>query len=575
MTIARGVVLLLATLTAACASPTPAPRSGDTPSQGQPAAPSQPSKTLRVVVRSEPASLGATILIPTGITTSFQRRIFNAGLVLRAADGSHPPYLAESAPQLNTDTWRVFPDGRMETTYRLKPNLTWHDGSPLTAEDFIFAWQVYATPEYGTSGQAPYAQIAEVVAPDPRTVLIRWNRLYPEPDQLWEQELAPLPRRILEPVYERDREGFTGHPFWTTEYVGAGPYKVGRWEPGAFIEAVAFDGHVLGRPKIDRMRITWSADFNTTLAALLSGDADVPANDSIRVEQGLILEREWSARGAGTVQYRPQLPRLIQVQHRAEYANPQAVRDVRVRRALAHAIDKAPINEALFQGKGLTTDSLIYPTLDYYPMVDQAVAKYPFDVRRTDQIMSEAGYTKDSSGFYLTQTGARINFEVRNIQSAQNDAERAIIADGWRRAGFEVEENVFTPVQTSDGQTLGTFRSLSITSAAAVPEGLKIDEYTSRAASRPETRWFGQNRGGWSNPDYDRTIDVWLTTLDQTQRRQQVAQAARIMTEDLGVIPLHFNPAALAYPTGLQGVVLKAPDVEQAWNIHEWEYPLR
>ena len=74
------------------------------------------------------------------------------------------------------------------------------------------------------------------------------------------------------------------------------------------------------------------------------------------------------------------------------------------------------------------------------------------------------------------------------------------------------------------------------------------------------------------NPDYDRTIDAWLTTLDENQRHQQVAQAAKIMTEDLGIIPLHFNPAAVALPTGLQGVVLKAPDVETAWNIHEWEY---
>jgi peptide/nickel transport system substrate-binding protein len=572
MAFARPVVLLLAFVMVACASPTPGGRPGDAPPQGgQPGAPSQPSKTLRVIIRAEPASLGATILIPTGITTSFERRVFNAGLVLRHAEGTTPPYLAESVPQLNTDSWRVLPDGRMETIYRLKPNLTWQDGSPLTADDFIFAWHVYTTPEFGTSGQAPHSLIEDVAAPDPRTVFIRWKQAYPLAAQLWEQEFAPLPRGLLEPAYQTERENFIGQPFWTREYVSAGPFKVDRWEPGAFIEATAFEGHVLGRPKIDRMHVSWSADFNATLANLLSLEADMPANDSIRVEQGLILEREWAARNSGVVLYRPQLPRLVQVQHRAEYANPQAVRDVRVRRALAHAIDKPAINESLFQGKGLTSDSLLYPTLSYYGLIDQAIAKYPYDVRRTDQIMTEAGYAKDSSGNYLAG-GTRINFEVRNIQSAQNDAERAIIADGWRRVGFEMEENVFTPVQTSDGQVLGTFRSLSITSAAAAPEGLKLDDFTSRGVSRPETRWFGQNRGGWSNPDYDRVMEGWLTTLDERQRQQQAAQAAKIMTEELGVLPLHFNPAANAYAAGLQGVQLKAPDVEQAWNIHEWEY---
>src|SRR5204863_219555 len=138
-------------------------------------------------------------------------------------------------------------------------------------------------------------------------------------------------------------------------------------------------------------------------------------------------------------------------------------------------------------GKALTSDSLIYPTLSYYSLVDQAVAKYPYDVRRTEQLMTEAGFARDPGGSYLTSAGQHLNLELRNIQSAQNDAERAIIADYWRRVGFEVEENVFAPSQTNDGQALGTFRSLSITSAQATPEGLNLDDYRSASASRPET----------------------------------------------------------------------------------------
>src|SRR5207237_9253611 len=150
----------------------------------------------------------------------------------------------------------------------------------------------------------------DVAAPDPRTVQIRWKQPYPQAAQLWEQEFAPLPRKIAEPLWDADKENFPGQSFWTTEYVSAGPYKVNHWERGAFVEAVAFDGPVLGRPKIDRMEVTWSADFNATLAKLISVDADMPGDDSIRVEQGLILEREWAARNAGTVQYPPQLPRV-------------------------------------------------------------------------------------------------------------------------------------------------------------------------------------------------------------------------------------------------------------------------
>jgi ABC-type transport system substrate-binding protein len=185
--------------------------------------------------------------------------------------------------------------------------------------------------------------------------------------------------------------------------------------------------------------------------------------------------------------------------------------------------------------------------------------------------MGEAGFTKDAGGTYASPAGGRVSLEIRNIQSAQNDAERSIIADGWRRAGFEVEENVFTPVQTQQGETLGTFRSLSVTSAQPRHEGLNMKDFKTEAISRPETRWFGQNRGGWSNPEYDRAADAFATTLDPPGRQQALAQAVRVMTDDLGVVPLHFNPGVIAYAAGIAGPTFKAPDAEISWNIHEWQ----
>lgn len=568
---AAGLLLCGLLLTLAACAPTPAGRATAPDGGDRPPAPTQPARALRLVMRAEPGSIAGTILIPTGISTGTQRRIFNAGLTLEDGDGKYRPYLAESVPTLNTDSWRVFPDGRMETIYRLRPNLTWHDGRPLTADDFVFARQVYSSPDYGIARSVPHALMEEVTAPDPRTVVIRWAQPFPDAAELDEQDFAPLPRAVLQPIYEQEREVLPSHAFWTTDYVGAGPYRVERWEPGAYIEAAAFAGHVLGKPKIERLRLTWNADFNATLATLLAGEADVPIDDSIRVEQGLVLERDWTARNAGKVQYRPHLPRFIQVQHREQYANPQAVRDVRVRRALAHAIDKAVINETLFEGKGLTTDSLIYPTLDYYPLIDRAVAKYPYDLRRSEQLMNEAGFSKGADGVYRLPNGSRMNLEIRNIQSAQNDAERSIIANGWRQAGWEVEEDVFTPVQTRDGQTLGTFRALSVTSAAAQREGLNLADYKTEAISRPETRWTGQNRGGWSNAEYDRAVQVFLTSLEPRERQEAVAQAARILTEDLGVIPLHFNPGVIAYAAGLSGIGVRSPAADLSWNIYEWE----
>jgi hypothetical protein len=112
------------------------------------------------------------------------RRLFNAELALVDDVGAVRPFLASELPQLNSDTWRVFPDGRMETIYRLKDGITWHDGEPITADDFVFGWRVMAAPGLGRSGLIPQKLMEEIVAPDARTgfrmTLIRMLAFRPE-----------------------------------------------------------------------------------------------------------------------------------------------------------------------------------------------------------------------------------------------------------------------------------------------------------------------------------------------------------------------------------------------------------
>src|SRR5204863_9329809 len=133
--------------------------------------------TLRVLIRVEPVSLLSRLLQgQAGTTTSTQLAFFNVGLAIADERGTLVPDLATALPQLNTDSWKVNPDGTMETTYRLKPNLTWHDDQPLTADDFVYAFSLYNS----KAGLAlflstPQDRMSDVVAPDPGTVLIRWK----------------------------------------------------------------------------------------------------------------------------------------------------------------------------------------------------------------------------------------------------------------------------------------------------------------------------------------------------------------------------------------------------------------
>src|SRR5581483_3146582 len=100
------------------------------------------------------------------------------------------------------------------------------------------------------------------------------------------------------------------------------------WEPGSSIEGSAFDQHVLGRPKIDRMRIVFISDPNTTLANMLSGDVLLATDDSIKFEQGLVLDRQWVPQGKGTVLVRPDFWRATYIQFRPELQEVPALLDL-------------------------------------------------------------------------------------------------------------------------------------------------------------------------------------------------------------------------------------------------------
>jgi ABC-type transport system substrate-binding protein len=140
-----------------------------------PAARREPQRTLVVAGGRSPESLATKPLREAGGAGNPRTalRAFNAALVIHDERELPRPYLTEALPQLNSESWRVSPDGTMETSYRLRPNLTWHDGAPLTAEDFVFAARVYTSPEMGISASVPIRYVEEVRAQDARTVVVR------------------------------------------------------------------------------------------------------------------------------------------------------------------------------------------------------------------------------------------------------------------------------------------------------------------------------------------------------------------------------------------------------------------
>ena len=455
------ISLVLASLMVSC-SPPQAQRQSQTAGASEPP---KPSRALVVAHRYEPSNLAAKVLGSNGpLNTS---RLFNATLALYDDKGLARPYLAEALPELNTDTWRLFPDGRMETTYRLRSGLTWQDGTPLTANDFAFALRVYKDPGLGVFIRTPHGSIDNVVAPDARTVLIQWKAPHPDAGVLSFGDLDPLPTHLLEAPFgdyaqgTTTRDGFLANSFWTTDYVGAGPFRLNRWDPGVQLQGTAFDGHALGRPKIDRIIIRITIDENTVLAAVLTGGQfDYTKENTLRFEHLLQLRNEWMPSGkgvgvgvAGTAVY-------LNLQLRPDSVGDQALLDPRVRRALAHSLDREALNDGVFNGIGFPTESVVPPSAPFYPDLDRAMTKYPLDANRADQLMADAGFTRDGEGLFANTQGRRLRVDFAVQNSPEIERMQVLLTDIWRRRGFDVRPVVMGVTQFTELRTRHTLPGL-------------------------------------------------------------------------------------------------------------------
>jgi peptide/nickel transport system substrate-binding protein len=423
----------------------------------------------------------------------------------------------------------------------------------------------------------PQDRISEVKAPDARTVAISWTAPYPNAGALGPDSLDPLPRHILEEPLAAlapdgsTREGFLNLPFWSTEYVGAGPYKLENWQQGVALEGSAFDGHALGRPKIDRLIERIMRDENTIMANVLAGELDFATRTTLRFNHGETLEQEWASAGKGRLLMDDTAPLAPLIQFRPEYQKTPALLDVRVRKAMAHGIDKSGILDALYNGKGSSADTSLSRAEPYYAELDRVIAKYPFDARRTEQYMNEAGFTKDRDGLFADARGERFRPDYQVLVSVDYERVQLVVADSWRNAGIDVQTNVLPHELVRDDQARQIFTGMSMPGSGAVNERSQLPYLASTSIGRPSNRWKGSNRGGWSNPEYDRLLDAYNATLARPERTQQVIQMMKILSEEIPAFPLYYNIYVLAAVANLQGPDSGVPDKSDYWNVHLWE----
>ncbi|MPZ14164.1 MAG: hypothetical protein GEU73_07020 [Chloroflexi bacterium] len=138
--------------------------------------------------------------------------ILNTRLSMVDNSGIRHPQLTETVPTVDNGLWKVLPDGRMEMTWKIKPHAHWHDGTPFTAEDLVFSYQVEEDDEIAAFGDSDYKSIERMEAADHGTLVVYWKQPYIFADDIF--DVSILPKHILGTAFLNDKASFTQLPFW-------------------------------------------------------------------------------------------------------------------------------------------------------------------------------------------------------------------------------------------------------------------------------------------------------------------------------------------------------------------------
>lgn len=555
-------------LVAGCA-PRAAPTAPSSDGSGSPAGP----RTLRLVQTTESQPDQGYIFVGGGTGPPELTYALHAGLTVYDEKGNVQPRIAERVPTLEDGDWKTFPDGRMEVTWRLRPNVKWHDGTPLTAEDYVFGMRVLGDREIPATRGRAAELVSQVDAPDPGTLVLTWKETYFLANEASLKEVVALPRHILGEPYDRgDKPGLINSAYWKDQFIGLGPYQMEKLELGSHVEVRAFDQYFLGRPKIDRIVFQYRGDPNSVLATLLAGEADMIPVGSFKYSFISGLKTQWEGPGNGSIIASFRGTRTLDVQFR-DPTKPWA-QDVRVRQGLVHLLDRQTLVDGLLEGSTQVAHTLPAPDQPVYVLLQQkGLAIYPFDQRRAQALLGEAGWTRGPDGRFRSAAGEPMSFELWT-SSAKPDSvrETEAIAAQWRETGLTIA-TYHIPDEAADK----AFQKTQFTGFMGAPTANNPETYQkfhSSVIPTEQNRWRGANVSAYNNSAFDQLYDRYLSALQPGPRNELLAQMLKLDADQVLSIYLYYDMATNigAIRNGLKGPLPVSPrQTVQTWNVHLWE----
>ncbi len=563
------LALVLGITLSSCAQPTAQPTQPEKPSGEQSQTTPRKGGEITLIIPEEPTLLNV-YLTDAAIARQVADATSQTGLVEIDPQGNVRPKLAESLP--SRENGGVSEDYKT-ITWKLRPNLKWSDGKPLTSDDVKFTWKAVTNPQSGVLYLGGFDKIESIETPDERTVVVKYKEPY-----------AAYLTQFYYGIFPRHATGDPakmGEWEWNRKPVGAGPYIVTEWNAG---ESIVMERNPYyyeeGKPYLDRLIFKIVPEPSAQTALMMQGDAHVHLWPSESSE-------EYNKLLKGTAELN-MIPGIWNTAIDFNLSNPNdddpsaaephpILGDIRVRQAIAHAIDYDTLSPTVVKDTAPSTNPFAYGWFKC-----DIPRKYPYDVEKAKQLLTEAGWVEGNDGIRVAKgakyakDGTRLSLEMMgytNFEPLQKTEE--FIVENLKAVGIEARiQNVdfsiiFGSYTEGAPSKLGKF-DMTIYDRGFYydPSGQINNRYHSKnipSAENPN----GNNDKRWVNPEVDRLIDESEHTFELSKRKEMYCKIAQAVVDEIPELYLFLFQDGYGFNKKLHGYELNTWGT-MTWDVQNW-----
>jgi peptide/nickel transport system substrate-binding protein len=417
--------------------------------------------------------------------------------------------------------WTLSPDGST-VDFQLQPGVLFHDGRELTAEDAAFTFQAALDPANKSPRRSQLIVGGDEMgfeATGPYSLRI-W---LPRASASCLASLACLP---LLPKHRYAGAAMPDHPL-NNSPVGSGAFRFREWRPGEMVSIEGYASHFDGPPPLDRVDFVNFGEIEAAVNALVAGEIDyvpnVPAETARALEGLRGVEVHWN--NAPLVAYL------------AFNMDDPLLRDLRVRRAIAHAIDREGLIHRVLGGSATVADTLVPPSTFWR---NEQLIPYEYAVSEANALLDAGGWQlPPGGGVRRNSRGTELEIPILTVagDQAKERASECIAAD-LRRAGIGATVRAVGMGPLLNEHIYPRRYAAALLALNPDPDPAFLNTFYHSAMLTP----VGWNRCAYRNPTVDNLLDEGLSvTVDRDERKRMYDAVQRLVLEELPHVTL-YNP---------------------------------